>query len=91
MKKDYKYKSIKRDIKHLREVVALIDKMNSKAIDAALTSNNERLDASNHKYALLKEQQSTYATKNEMAVISKLVYIGLGAVLVLELVAKYLK
>lgn len=84
--------------KHTNAKIDLIDKLNGKAIDAALTTNNERLDASNHKYVLLKEQAAEFPTKADLKAISdkvdllaKLVYIGLGGLIVVEFVLNYFK
>lgn len=88
--KNGRYKLAKAKVKFLNSKVDLIQKMGDKAVDAALASNNERLDTSNHKYALLKEQQSQFATKTEVALLTKLVYVGVGMIIVIEFVFKYL-
>jgi hypothetical protein len=89
---------------HADEISKLRWELSSVAINKAENSMNERMEASNNKYALLKEQNSTFQTQisslptskdfeslvKQVSILTKLVYIGVGGVLLLELIMKFL-
>ena len=51
---------------HLKEVAALTNRLSEIAIQKAETAMTERMEASNNKFALLKEQAATLPTKEEI-------------------------
>lgn len=80
----------------LAKIVALIKEMGDIAINKSETSLHDKMEQSNHKYTLLKDQAVTFITRTEMDLMekkvelnSKLIYIGIGGILVLEFVAKF--
>ena len=88
---------------HANEISAVKWEMSGMAINKAEISMNERMEASNNKYALLKEQNATFQSQiselptqkdveslvKQVSILTKLVYIGVGAVLLLELIMKF--
>lgn len=108
--KDYKHlnKVLKLKTKHLKEVARLRWKLSAIAITKAEDTIIERMEASNNKFALLKDQAASFPTRLELtafidalnrrmetqdkaiANLSRIVYIGLGVVLVLQFLIPYL-
>lgn len=83
---------------HLKETMLLTDKLNQLAVNKMETMLLERAESSNNKYALLKEQTVTFATNDSLKatnekvdMLTRLVYIGLGGILVLQFILLYLK
>lgn len=107
---DYKHlnKILKLKTKHLNQVSKLRWRLSEIAITKAEDTIIERMEASNNKFALLKEQSTTFPTRLELnsfidalnrrmetqdkaiANLSRIVYIGLGVVLVLQFLIPYL-
>lgn len=93
---------------HQKQIDELRWKLSETAINKAETAMTERMEASNNKFALLKEQAAVLPSKNDLQglrtefnielksligkvdLLAKLVYIGLGVLLVLEFVARFL-
>jgi hypothetical protein len=93
---------------HLKEIAALRDRMSELAINKAETAMSERMESSNNKFALLKEQAAMLPNRNDVEsvrtecnikitaltdkvdLLAKLVYIGMGILLVLEFLARFL-
>lgn len=50
----------------------------------------ERMTANNGKYELLREQGATFATKEEVSIVTKIVYIGLGIVIAINALLKFI-
>lgn len=101
-------KVVRLKTKHLNQVSKLRWRLSGIAITKAEETITERMEASNNKFALLKEQTATFPTRVELntsiealnrrmetqdkaiANLSRIVYIGLGVVLVLQFLIPYL-
>ena len=82
---------------HQKEVSELRWRLSETAINKAESAMTQRMEDSNNKYALLKEQAAATPTNGDFKALSdkvdllqKLVYIGMGILLVIEFVAKFL-
>lgn len=80
----------------LSKIVQLIKEMGDIAINKSEVSLHDKMEQANHKYTLLKEQSVSFVGRAEMDAMekkvelnSKLIYIGIGGLLVLEFVAKF--
>lgn len=80
----------------LRDIVQLTRELSEVAINKSESSLHDKMEQSNHKYTLLKDQAASFVTRTEMDLMekkvelnSKLIYIGIGGILVLEFVAKF--
>lgn len=84
---------IEREIKHLEGKIDLINADSKDALAAAKTEMDRRLEGMNAIRKQLEDQAKTFVRKEELAlvekdikVLSKLVYIGLGVWLLLQLI-----
>ena|SRR5688572_15307218 len=84
--------------KHLSEVIKLRSQLSDIAINKAETAMTERQESSNGKYELMKEQAARFATKEDlkgvsaqMNILQRIIWIGLGGLMVFELLSKYIK
>lgn len=83
---------------HLAEIIELRSKLNEIAIQKAETALLERMESSNNKFGLLKEQAAGFATKADLKslddkinVLTRFMYIAIGGLAALEFVIMYLK
>lgn len=88
-------KLVASNIAALAKVVELTRELGDIAINKSEVSLHDKMEQANHKYGLLKEQAHVFVTKVEMDQIEKkvelnqkLIYIGIGGILVIEFIAK---
>lgn len=79
----------------LEKIVQLTRELGDIAINKSESSLHDKMEQANHKYSLLKEQSAVFVTRTEMDLMekkvelnSKLIYIGIGGLLVIEFIAK---
>jgi len=84
-------------INHQIEVANLRWKLSEVAINKAESAMTQRMEDSNNKYALLKEQAASMPTNadfkalsDKVDLLSKLVYVGMGIFLVIEFIARFI-
>lgn len=87
-------------VKSLEEKVELHFKLNKIALDKAEQTTNLRLEGMNEFRSAMKDQSNTYLTKSDYAAnhknledknhaLEKIVFMGLGALAVIELLFKF--
>jgi Rad3-related DNA helicase len=92
---------IKDEVKHLEDKIKLNTEGTERALEIATKEMERRLEGMNEFREQLEKQTRTFLTKEEyelkhqlmqqkLNIISKIVYIGIGVVIVLELVLKLL-
>ena len=88
-------KAMRREYKLLAKHNAQITRLMAKMSDIANTKSEvmlfERMESSNNKFGLLKEQATEFASKKEVDALTKLVYIGIGMLIVLEVALRFIK
>jgi hypothetical protein len=90
-------KLVSSTVESLGKIVELTRELGDIAINKSEVSLHDKMEQANHKYTLLKEQSVSFITRTEMDLMekkvelnSKLIYIGIGGILVLEFIAKFL-
>lgn len=92
---------IDREIKHIEDKHMIVTKENSRAVSNAKLEMDRRLAGMNEFREQLNKQSHTFLTRNEydakhqlvvqkVDMLSKLVYIGIGMVLILEVVFRFI-
>lgn len=92
---------IDREIKHLEEKYLIINKKNSIALDKAEKGMERRLEGMNEFREQLEKQTRSFVTRGEydinkkyieqkVSTNSKLIYIGVGIVFVLEILFRFI-
>lgn len=88
-------KALRRELElktaHLDQLIKLRSKLSEIAIKKSETAMLERMESSNNKFGLLKEQAGEFASKKEVETLQKMVYIALGGFIVVEFLLKYLQ
>ena len=86
-------KFVRCEIDHLSDKIAIRDNLNKDAIEAAKNDINIRLEAMNKVRGQLQDQAKTFVSKEELklvekdiSMLSKLVYVGLGVWLLLQVI-----
>lgn len=86
---DERQKSLIREVK-------LRSKLGRIALEKSEAALFERMESSNNKFGLLKEQAGEFATKSDLksidaqvSLLTKFVYIGIGGLIVIDLAIKY--
>lgn len=77
--------------KALKREVDLRSQLSEMAIRKSETAMLERMESSNNKFGLLKEQAGDFATKADLGNISKLVYMGMGGLLALQIILQLVR
>jgi hypothetical protein len=89
---------IKIETKYISKIIKLRGELSDIAITKSETAMLERMEASNGKFALLKEQASEFATRadiksldDKISATNRIVYIGLGIILALQFIIPLMK
>lgn len=78
-------------VKQLEEKIDLQFSLNQTALDKAESRMNMRLESLNEWRGQLKDERNTFATKEEVRLLTRLVYIGTGILIALEFLLRYYK
>lgn len=96
LKNQYESQIAKINNNHVREIIELRSQLNETAIHKAEIAVNERMESSNNKFGLLKEQATEFVTKNQLmpiekqlSILTRMVYVGLGGIIVLEFILRF--
>jgi hypothetical protein len=77
-------------ISHLDEKVELQFKLNQLAVNKAEAKMDIRLDAFNEWRQQNKDERSMFASKQEVVALTRLVYVGLGIILAIEALLRFI-
>jgi len=88
---------VRGEIKHLEDKIAIKEAKNQEALKSSKDEMNRRLEGMNQIRGQLQDQAKTFVSKDEMKLIerdvktlNKMVYIGLGIFLFVQLIIGYM-
>jgi CHASE3 domain sensor protein len=77
--------------KELDRALVLARELSSKDREIATEVLNRRLEGMNEFRAQMNKQEASYATKQEIRAVERLVWIGIGLLVALQFLAKWIK
>lgn len=83
---DLKIQDVEKQLLSIKEEIVLRSRMGEVAILKSETTVTERLESHNNKFELLKEQAAHFATKEEVQVLYRFMYLAIGGLLVIEFI-----